>query len=84
MVGNGTDRTENPDDNPSGPGDPERLRIAGALANVLGFPMARVRRHLTKVAAAGVVRVQPDRRTSRLDPDTLRWAADQVGPTREV
>lgn len=72
----------------------ERLRIAGALAAgdagaarlaaSLDLPLARVRRHLTRLAAAGVARLQPDRRTYRLDPETLRWAAEQVGPPREA
>jgi hypothetical protein len=43
-----------------------------------------VRRHLTRLAAAGIARLQPDRRTYRLDPETLRWAAEQVGPPRDA
>jgi DNA-binding IclR family transcriptional regulator len=90
MVCSGTDMTEHPDDILRALADTERLKIAGALAagdaaaaplaGSLGLPVARVRRHLTRLAAAGVTRLQPDRRTYRLDPETLRWAAEQVGP----
>jgi DNA-binding transcriptional ArsR family regulator len=90
MVRNGTDMTEHPDDIIRALADPERLRIAGALAagdaaakalsETLELPLARVRRHLTRLAAAGVARLQPDHRTYRLDRETLRWAAEQVGP----
>ena len=74
--------------------DPERLAIAGALARAdasasalsetLSLPVTRVRRHLNRLTATGVARLQPDRRTYRLDPETLRWAAEQVGPPREA
>jgi hypothetical protein len=84
--------TEHPDDILRALADPERLRIAGALAagdaaaaalaETLQLPLARVRRHLTRLAAAGVARLQPDKRTYRLDAATLRWAAEQVGPPR--
>jgi hypothetical protein len=94
MVRNGTDMTEHPEDILRALADPERLRIAGALAagdataktlsETLELPLARVRRHLTRLAAAGVARVQPDHRTYRLDRDTLRWAAEQVGPPRDA
>jgi hypothetical protein len=94
MVGNGTDMTEHPDDILRALADPERLRIAGALAagdaaagalaETLELPLARVRRHLTRLAAAGVARLQPDHRTYRLAPETLRWAAEQVGPSRDA
>jgi hypothetical protein len=88
MVGKETDMTEHPDDILRALADPERLRIAGALASgdaeALDLPLARVRRHLNRLAAAGVARLQPDRRTYRLDPETLRWAAEQVGPPREA
>jgi DNA-binding transcriptional ArsR family regulator len=94
MVRNGPDMTEHPDDILRALADPERLRIAGALAagdaaakalsETLELPLARVRRHLTRLAAAGVARVQPDHRTYRLDRDTLRWAAEQVGPPRDA
>lgn len=72
--------------------DPERLQILGVLARreasptelaeALGLPTARVRRHLGRLAQAGVARLSDDRRTYRLDPQTLRWAAEQVGPPR--
>jgi hypothetical protein len=74
--------------------DPERLAIAGslaraeatsaALASELDLPIARLRRHLNRLAAAGVVRLAEDRRTYRLDGETLRWAAEQVGPPRQA
>jgi len=74
--------------------DPERLSIAGALARgprssaalaeELELPATRVRRHLNRLVAAGVVRLDADRRTYRLDPETLRFAAAQVGPPREA
>lgn len=67
--------SENPDDILRALADPERLRIAGALAagdaaaaalaESLDLPLARVRRHLTRLAAAGVARLQQDRRTYR-------------------
>ena len=73
--------------------DPERLAIAGSLArgeasasalsNELGIPLTRLRKHLNRLAATGVVRLADDRTTYRLDPTTLRWAAEQVGPPRE-
>src|ERR671935_1222051 len=73
--------------------DPERLAIAGALAQTertssqlaegLGLPIARIRKHLNRLTSTGVVRLEPDRRSYRLDPTTLRWAAEQVGPPRE-
>jgi hypothetical protein len=94
MVGNRTDMTEHPDDILRALADPERLRIAGALASAdaeasalaeaLDLPIARVRRHLTRLANAGVARLLPDRRSYRLDAETLRWAAEQVGPPREA
>ncbi|HWL90696.1 MAG TPA: DUF2087 domain-containing protein [Actinomycetota bacterium] len=94
MVGNETDMTEHPDHILRALADPERLRIAGALAagdaaaaplaESLELPLARVRRHLSRLAAAGVARLQPDGRTYRLDRDTLRWAAQQVGPPRDA
>jgi len=94
MVGTETDMTEHPDDILRALADPERLRIAGALAaadaeaatlaETLTLPIARVRRHLTRLANAGIARVQPDHRTYRLDVETLRWAAEQVGPPREA
>lgn len=74
--------------------DPERLAIAGhlarsnataaALAEAIALPLPRVRKHLSRLSAAGVVRLLDDRRTYRLDAETLRGAAEQVGPPREV
>jgi len=74
--------------------DPERLAIAGALtreahtaadlAEELGLTVTRVRKHLNRLTSTGVVRLEPDRRTYRLDPETLRWAAEQVGPPRDA
>jgi biotin operon repressor len=85
---------ETPDDILRALADPERLRVAGALAGAdaspselaeaLGLPHTRVRKHLNRLTAAGVARLNDDRRTYRLDPETLRWAAEQVGPPRET
>jgi hypothetical protein len=85
---------ENPDDILRSLADPERLAIAGALARAdftagdlataLDLPMSRVRKHLNRLTATGVARLSEDRRTYRLDPETLRWAAEQVGPPREA
>jgi hypothetical protein len=82
---------ETPDDILRALADPERLSIAGllargdasasALAEALGMPIKRVRSHLNRLTATGVARVT-DARTYRLDPETLRWAAEQVGPPR--
>jgi len=83
---------ETPDDILRALADPERLAIAGRLARQsrssselaedLDLPVARVRKHINRLTATGVVRLEPDRRTYRLDPETLRWAAEQVGPPR--
>ncbi len=83
---------ETPDEILRALADPERLTIAGALAQRprtaaalardLELELARVRKHLNRLATTGVVRLEPDRRTYRLDPETLRWAAEQVGPPR--
>ena len=43
-----------------------------------------MRKHLNRLTATGVARLEPDRRTYRLDPETLRWAAEQVGPPRDA
>ena len=85
---------ETPDDILRALADPERLAIAGALARSnatasalaedLGVPLARIRKHLTRLSGAGVVRLEGDRRTYRLDAETLRWAAEQVGPPRDA
>lgn len=85
---------ETPDDILRALADPERLAIAGALARsdatasalseALDVPLTRVRKHLNRLSSAGVIRLGDDRRTYRLDPETLRWAAEQVGPPREA
>ena len=85
---------ETPDEILRALADPERLAIAGALAREtassavlaesLGLAVSRVRKHLNRLTATGVVRLQPDRRTYALDPETLRWAAEQVGPPRDA
>jgi hypothetical protein len=86
--------TEEPDDVLRALADPERLSIAGLLARAprttaelhdeLGLPVTRLRKHLTRLSAAGVARLAPDRRTYRLDPETLRRVAEAVGPPREA
>ncbi len=83
---------ETPDEILRALADPERLAIAGALARAeataaslaegLGIPAPRVRKHLTRLMSTGVARLSPDRTTYRLDAETLRWAAEQVGPPR--
>jgi len=72
--------------------DPERLAVAGALARgpatqtdlvgQIDLPAHRVRRHLSKLTAAGVATVDDDRRTYRLRAETLRDAAKEAGPAR--
>jgi hypothetical protein len=54
------------------------------LADLLRLPVPRVRRHLNRLTVTGVARLGGDRKTYRLDPETLRWAAEQVGPPRET
>ena len=73
--------------------DPERLAIAGSLAGgpraaselaeALGMPRRRVQQHLSKLTAAAIVTVAADRRTYRLEPETLRRAAQEAGPSRD-
>ena len=85
---------ETPEDILRALADPERLAIAGALARddataselaqVARVTVDRVRRHLNRLTSVGVVRLNDDRRTYRLDPQTLRWAAEQVGPPRDA
>ncbi len=86
--------TETPDEILRALADPERLQVAGELARgdrtsaelaeALGLPVVRVRKHLNRLTTTGVARLQPDRRTYRLDTETLWWAAEQVGPPREA
>lgn len=73
--------------------DPDRLAIAGALAGgekslddltrLSSLGARGVRRHLTRLSSVGLVRVDPDRRTYRLEVDVLRAAAREVGPARD-
>jgi hypothetical protein len=85
---------ETPDEILRALADPERLSIAGALARgdasasalsiALDLPLTRLRKHLNRLTSTGVVRLADDRKTYRLDAETLRWAAEQVGPPRET
>ena len=85
---------ETPDDILRAFADPERLAIAGALARgdataselaaAAEIRVDRVRRHVNRLMSVGVVRLNDDRRSYRLDPETLRWAAEQVGPPRDA
>lgn len=85
---------ETPDEILRALADPERLAIAGslarseatasALAEAVGLPVGRVRRHLNRLVATGVARLDDDRKIYRLDAETLRWAAEQVGPPRDA
>jgi hypothetical protein len=94
MLWGTTDMSETPDEILRALADPERLAIAGtlsrgsasarALAEALDLPIKRVRTHLNRLTSAGVARLEDDRTTYRLDPETLRWAAEQVGPPREA
>ncbi len=86
--------SETPDEILRALADPERLAISGLLArgpasarmlaDALDLPVKRVRTHLNRLASAGVVRLSPDRSSYWLDSETLRWAAEQVGPPRET
>jgi hypothetical protein len=85
---------ETPDDILRALADPERLSIAGILARHdrsatelagdLALPIKRVRQHLNRLTTTGVARLNDDRSTYRLDTETLRWAASQVGPPRDA
>jgi hypothetical protein len=89
-----TDMSETPDEILRALADPERLAIAGSLSRgsasartlseSLDIPIKRVRTHLNRLTSTGVVRLEADRATYRLDAETLRWAAEQVGPPREA
>lgn len=73
--------------------DPERLAVAGALAlgprtaeriaEGTSIPAARARRHLARLASAGIALVDPDRRTYRLAAGALREAARATTPPRD-
>jgi hypothetical protein len=94
MVCKETDMAETPDEILRALADPQRLAIAGMLAGgdraadqlaaAAGITVARAHKHLNRLTATGIVRVNDDRHTYRLDPETLRWAAEQVGPPREA
>ena len=85
--------SETPNDILRALADPERLAIAGALtrgdrspsslAADLEISLPHVHKHLNRLTSTGVVRLNDDRATYRLDPETLRWAAGQVGPPRD-
>jgi hypothetical protein len=74
--------------------EPKRLAVAGALAlepstatelaTRLDLPVRSVRRHLTRLAAAGVIAPDTDRKTYRLVPRALREAAQEIGPPRDA
>jgi hypothetical protein len=92
MLWGTTDMSETPDEILRALADPERLAIAGmlsrgsasarTLAETLEIPIKRVRTHLNRLTATGVIRLDEDRSGYRLDTETLRWAAEQVGPPR--
>jgi hypothetical protein len=94
MLWGTTDMSETPDEILRALADPERLAIAGTLwrgsasartlSERLEIPIKRVRTHLNRLAAAGVVRLDADRSGYHLDVETLRWAAGQVGPPRDA
>lgn len=74
--------------------DPERLAVAGALvarpataaelASSLGVRPDRVRRHLSKLTRAGMVKIDRDRRTYRFQADVLRDAARSMSGPRDA
>jgi len=73
--------------------DPTRLSVAGqlargpetapALAKATGLRTDAVQRHLSRLARVGIVAVESDRRTYRLQKEALRRAAAEAGPARE-
>jgi hypothetical protein len=73
--------------------DPTRLSVAGmlargpgtaaAVAKELGLRTDAVQRHLTRLARVGIVAVDGDRRTYRLQVEGLRAAAAEAGPARD-
>jgi hypothetical protein len=85
---------ETPDEILRALADPERLRVVGVLAgadatasglaDALGLPLPRIRKHLNRLTATGIVRLSQDRTSYRLDAETLRWAAEQFGPPRDA
>jgi hypothetical protein len=91
MLGGDADMPETPDEILRALADPERLAIAGTLARrdatagelaeALDLPLKRVRSHMNRLTSTGVARIT-NARAYRLDAETLRWAAEQVGPPR--
>jgi len=83
-----------PDDIVRALADPERLAIAGLLAREarsseflereLGISAKRLRTHLARLTGAGVALLAEDRRAYALDRETLRRAAELVGPPRDA
>src|SRR5262245_65764503 len=77
----------NPDDILRALADPERVAIAGVLARAdrtaeelateLSLEPRHVMAQLGKLTSAGVISVADDRRTYRLDVDTLRQARSE-------
>jgi len=73
--------------------DPTRLSVAGhlargpqtaaAVAKVTGLRTDVVQRHLSRLTRVGIVSVESDRRTYRLQKESLRRAAAEAGPARE-
>jgi hypothetical protein len=94
MLGGRTDTTVEADDVVRALADPERLAIAGvlarqdldagALAERLDLPLARVRRHLNRLVTVGLATLGQDRSTYSFRIDELRQLATAVGPPREA
>ena len=94
MLGMGADMAATPDEILRALADPDRLAIAGRLARggataddvarSVERPIDRVRRHLNRLLAVGLVALDDDRHTYRLDTAVLRAAAREVGPPREA
>ena len=94
MLGMGADMAATPDEILRALADPDRLAIAGRLARggataddvarSVERPIDRVRRHLNRLLAVGLVALDDDRHTYRLDTDVLRAAAREVSPPREA
>jgi hypothetical protein len=90
----GADMAATPDEILRALADAERLAMAGrlargaatagAIARDLDVPADRVRRQLNRLLSVGLVELDDDRRTYRLDVAALRAAAREVGPPREA
>ena len=73
--------------------DPTRLSVAGqlargpqtaaAMARATGLRTDAAQRHLSRLARVGIVTMESDRRTYRLQKEALRRAAAEAGPARE-